>query len=217
MISKATARWCILSHFIKKLKISILKGWDFFLSIIFLFLQKKYNMFEEHAKNFSINCHMATNHFYDGLPYEFHLNMVVETAKKFIHLIPEKDHSVVLASCWAHDLIEDARITYNDLKDELGEEVAEIVFAVTTEKGKTRKERANEKYYNGIRETKYADFVKICDRIANVGYSKNQSSSMFGKYKDEFENFEFWLYTDKNHEMFEYLYNLLNGNKYVHH
>jgi (p)ppGpp synthase/HD superfamily hydrolase len=203
--------------FYQKIKNLNLKRLGFFFVYNFLTFIKKYNMFEEHAKNFSINCHMATNHFYDGLPYEFHLNMVVETAKKFIHLIPEKDHSVVLASCWAHDLIEDARVTYNDLKDELGEEVAEIVFAVTTEKGRNRKERANEKYYNGIRETKYADFVKICDRIANVEYSKNQSSSMFSKYKDEFENFEFWLYTDKNHEMFEHLYNLFNGDKYVHH
>lgn len=173
-------------------------------------------MLEDHAKNLSINCHISTNHFYDGLPYEFHLNMVVETAKKFINIIHPDDRDFVLASCWAHDTIEDTRITYNDLKNELGEEVAEIVYALTNEKGRTRKERANEKYYKGIRETKNAAFVKICDRIANVEYSKNQQSKMFNVYKNEFEEFEYWLYCDEYHDMFDYLYSLLNSDKYEH-
>lgn len=173
-------------------------------------------MFEEHAKNFSINSHASTNHFYDGLPYEFHLQMVVDTARKFLNITPSSDHSIIIAACWAHDLIEDTRLTFNDVKQELGEEVAEIVYALTNEKGKTRKERANEKYYQGIRETKHAAFVKLCDRIANVEYSKNLQNSMFEKYKSEFQEFEYWLYCDEYHEMFEYLYSLLNSDKYEH-
>ena len=173
-------------------------------------------MLEDHAKHFSVNCHISTNHFYDGLPYEFHLNMVTETAKKFISLIPSADHDVVLASCWAHDTIEDTRVTYNDVKSQLGVEVAEIVYALTNEKGKNRKERANDKYYAGIRAVPYATFVKMCDRIANVEYSKNQSSSMFEKYKEEFKEFESQLYNNQYHEMFEYLYSLLHSEKYSH-
>lgn len=173
-------------------------------------------MLEDHAKNFATNCHQSTNHFYDGLPYEFHLNMVVETAKKFIHLVPEKQREVVLSACWAHDTIEDTRVTYNDVKSVLGEDVAEIVYALTNEKGRNRKERANEKYYVGIRETPYAAFVKICDRIANAEYSKNEQSSMLGKYRKEFEDFEYWLYTDMYHEMFDHLYSVLNDGTYKH-
>lgn len=169
-------------------------------------------MLQETAKNFAINCHQTTNHFYDGLPYEFHLNMVVETAKKFIHLIPESDREFVLASCWVHDTIEDTRVTYNDVKELLGEEIAEIAYALTNEKGKTRKERANIKYYSGIRDTKYAAFVKICDRIANSEYSYDQQSTMFNKYKSEFDEFEYWLYCDEYHEMFDYLFEILNKN-----
>lgn len=52
------------------------------------------------------------------------------------------------------------------------EDVADIVYAVTNEKGKNRSERANEKYYQGIRENKLAVIVKICDRLANALYSK---------------------------------------------
>lgn len=173
-------------------------------------------MLEENAKNFALNCHQATNHLYDGFPYEFHLNMVVETAKKHLHLIPEKHQELVLAACWAHDTIEDTRVTYNDVRDALGEDVAEIVYALTNEKGRTRKERANEKYYVGIKETQFASFVKICDRIANVEYSKSENSSMYEKYQSEFEQFEYWLYCDEYHEMFEYLYSVLNSEKYEH-
>lgn len=173
-------------------------------------------MLEENAKNFAVNCHQSTNHLYDGFPYEFHLNMVVETAKKFIHLIPHKNRETVIAACWAHDTIEDTRVTYNDVKLTLGEDVAEIVYALTYEKGKTRKERANEKYYKEIIETPFAGFVKICDRIANAQYSKTQENNMLDIYRHEFEDFEHWLYQDIYHDMFEHLYSVLHDGSYMH-
>lgn len=43
-------------------------------------------------------------------------------------------------------------------------------------KGRTRAERAGEKYYQGIRETPYAPFVKLADRLANITYSCSKSS-----------------------------------------
>lgn len=134
--------------------------------------------------------HKETNHMYDAyLPYEFHLRMVVGVYEKFKYLIePISDTDVYLA-CWAHDTIEDTRVTYNDVKEVLGYEVAELVYALTNEKGKNRKERANEKYYKGIRQIKYAVFVKLCDRIANIEYSKMSGSRMFELYRKENDNF----------------------------
>lgn len=79
-----------------------------------------------------------------------------------------------------HDSIEDARLTYNDVKSELKScglfenQVfigSEIAYSLTNENGRTRAERANEKYYNGIRSTKYAPMVKYADRIANLRFS----------------------------------------------
>jgi (p)ppGpp synthase/HD superfamily hydrolase len=92
-------------------------------------------------------------------------------------------------ACFAHDTIEDTRVTYNDVKSALGHYVADLVYALTNEKGKTRKERANDKYYEGIRSEKYGIFVKMCDRIANVEYSKMSGSRMFEMYKKENEDF----------------------------
>ena len=48
---------------------------------------------------------------------------------------------------------------------------SEIAYALTNEKGRTRTDQANEKYYEGIRSTKYAPMVKYADRIANLRYS----------------------------------------------
>ena len=71
--------------------------------------------------------------------------------------------------------------------------------------GKTRKDRANEKYYLGIRELQFATFIKLCDRIANVEYSKQTKSRMFEMYKKENEHFISQLWNDEYTEMFDYL------------
>lgn len=139
----------------------------------------------EQAEYYAKLCHEKTNHKYNGEPYAFHLQMVYGVAKGYIHLIPLTKEEVVLAACWAHDVIEDCRQTYNDVKKMLGSEVADIVFACTNEKGKTRKDRASDKFYRELNEVPYANFVKICDRIANMRYSLEKDSSMAQMYAKE--------------------------------
>ena len=181
-----------------------------------------------------IEQHEKTNHFYDTyLPYEFHLRMVNQVAQDYRHLLDNtKDYytgepfrgllqdkvtlqDACLLATFGHDLIEDCRVSYNDVKTHLGQEVADIVYAVTNEKGKNRKERGGVKYYEGIRETPGAVFVKLCDRIANVQYSKMTKSRMFDMYKKEHQDFELMIgrYTaNKDLEpMFEYLSNLFEN------
>jgi (p)ppGpp synthase/HD superfamily hydrolase len=104
-------------------------------------------------------------------------------------VIKDITNHTIRMSCWSHDLIEDTRTSYNDVQNRLGVFVADIVYAVSNEKGKTRKERANDKYYEGIRNTPGAVFVKLCDRIANVQYSKMTKSRMFEMYKKENDGF----------------------------
>ena len=163
----------------------------------------------EKAKEYAIKCHTDTCHYYDTHLYSYHLQMVVDVANKFIHLIPEKDRDIVISSAFCHDLIEDTRVTYNDVKTATCLEVAEIVYALTNEKGKTRKERANDKYYQGIRNTPYATFVKLCDRIANIEYSMSQRSRMLEMYRKETPDFINTLYDEKYDEMFHYLETLV--------
>lgn len=179
-------------------------------------------------KKWCIEQHANTNHYYDTyLPYEFHLRMVDQAGQQFKHLLDDtKDYftgetfgdivtlrDACLRAVWGHDLIEDTRVSYNDVRAHLGQEAANIIYAVSNEKGKTRAERANDKYYEGIRETEGAVFVKLCDRIANVQYSKMTKSRMFEMYKNEHEHFMVMLGFNGSpshpyFDMFVYLRNL---------
>jgi len=126
--------------------------------------------------------HQSVNQTYgDNLPYGYHLDMVVNNIRDFGHLVcvQEADVLPLFFGGYYHDSIEDARLTYNDvmktarhlLTVEQALMATEIVYALTNDKGRTRAERAGEKYYKGIRETPYAPFAKLCDRLANITYS----------------------------------------------
>ena len=140
--------------------------------------------------SFAISAHHDTNHQYDGKPYSVHLAMVAYFAQKYVHYIPKNLQELVISACWLHDTIEDCRLTYNDILKVSGSGVvADIVYAVSNEKGKNRKQRANDKYYEGIRRTPFATFVKLCDRLANVTYSLDTNSKMFSVYQQEHDDF----------------------------
>ena len=122
------------------------------------------------------------NQHYDIYPYMFHIKQVVGVAKELGY-----DESV-LVSCALHDVMEDGDLSYNDIKKGFGEEVAEIVYAVTDELGRNRKER-KEKTYLKIKANIKATVVKICDRIANVSHSKEYNKRLFDMYYREHADF----------------------------
>ena len=148
--------------------------------------------------------HASVNHAYDRIrPYGFHLDMVVNWVRKYIEevCVSEQDVLPIYFAAFYHDSIEDARLSYNDVmkiaKEVMDEEQAylatEIVYALTNEKGRNRAERANEKYFAGIREIPYAPFVKLADRLANTSYafSKGTADSlrMSKVYREELPGF----------------------------
>lgn len=144
----------------------------------------------EKARLYGCGAHRATYHRYGDEPYEVHLQMVFAVAVRYQHLLPPELRETAMAACWVHDCIEDARQTYNDVAKATSAEVADIAYALTNEKGKTRAERANDKYYQGIRELgDVAIFVKLCDRIANVRNCIGTGSSMLQKYANEHSHF----------------------------
>jgi len=158
---------------------------------------------------YACKIHDKTNQLYDNLPYKHHLKMVCSVAEKFLHLIPKGDEDLVIAGCWAHDLLEDTEISYNDLRKHTNEIVAEYAYACTNEKGRTRAEKANITYYNGIKAFKHASFIKLCDRIANVEYGKKKRDNLFKMYKKEQTHFKEELYDGRWEEMWKYLDDLL--------
>lgn len=165
---------------------------------------------------FALKSYNEVNKLYDGKPYSVHINGCIDVANKFIHLIPYDERDVVIAAIYCHDVLEDCHtVSYNDLKKEFGSvALCEIVYAVTNLRGRSRKDRANHEYYTGIRNTPYAIFVKLCDRIANIEYSKTTGSRMFEMYKGENNHSIEQLNHQANtyyYEMFDYLNKLING------
>lgn len=149
------------------------------------------NSLSRRASIYAEKCHREANHLYDGKPYTYHLCIVNEVALKFIHLIPGAEQEEVLAGGWVHDVIEDTRQTYNDVKTATSKPVAELAYALTNNKGKNRKQRAGSAYYMGIRSTRHATFIKLCDRVANVRYSINEGSSRMAQvYVNEHPEFK---------------------------
>lgn len=152
------------------------------------------------------------NQKYDNvMPYSQHLKFVAAQAYRFKHLWPETTGvGNIYYCCLCHDIIEDGRISYNDLKAMAGEEVAEVVFLLTENKGRTRAERHGAEYYIAISNNKIATFIKLCDIIANVLYSTLSGSSMLRKYREEYPAVEGYLYCEEYKEVFDYLKNLLD-------
>ena len=103
-------------------------------------------------------------------------------------------------------------MTYNDvlsiarrfMDNEQAIMATEIVYALTNDKGRTRAERAGDRYYAGIRTTPYAPLVKLADRIANMTYSlendrqKASTAHMVNVYRSEMPHFLAAITGDEN-------------------
>ena len=164
------------------------------------------------ARAFGSIAHKDTNCTYDGFDYSVHLLMVAQVAKEYKHLLSSpKIMETAMCACWLHDVIEDCRVTYNDLLKKFDEEIADCVFALTQNKGRNRKERLNAGYYFDIFGNEAARFVKICDRIANATYSKETKSRMLDVYRKEQDFFLLCLQRDNDPfiEMFAELNKIL--------
>ena len=163
----------------------------------------------DHIKYFSELHDITCNQKYNkSLPYSFHLEMVAAQAYLFAGLIPaENPHNkAVWIAIWGHDSIEDARLSYNDIKSLFGELSAEIIYLCTENKGRNRSERKNDIWYNQLKTNNLAVFVKLCDIIANVKFSLLTNSSMFNKYKSEYkQKVKPMLFIEDYKPMFDYL------------
>lgn len=150
----------------------------------------------------------------NNLPYSFHLKAVVAQVEKYFDIIKlnkfkdpwvnfqssERIKEILLRAAAGHDLIEDARMTYNDVKNLFGTEVADIIYCCTEEKGKNREERHSSKFFEDLKKNRLAVYVKLCDIMANVIFSFLTNSSMFHKYKNEFINLRHELYEAGEYE-----------------
>lgn len=162
------------------------------------------------ARLYAFNVESLTRRKYDGKPYSFHTYMVYQYAKKYIDLIPVIERDSTLGACFTHDLIEDCGVTFNDVRKATNVKIASLTSALTTlVHGHTRRDRAPKSYYRRILKEKNADFIKICDRLANIKNSVNTNSTMLVAYRNENNKFRKNLYDEKYDIMFQEMDKLL--------
>lgn len=95
--------------------------------------------------------------------YWHHLEHVVSNARK----LGIKDEDILCAG-WLHDTIEDTDTDFDDIEQEFGQEVAEIVAAVTKDK-RLREETREHDYLAQLREASWkVHVIKLCDIWANI-------------------------------------------------
>lgn len=160
----------------------------------------------EASKSLAFTLHdRVGQHYGKDLPYGHHLQMVADNVLAYGSQVCQSEDDILpmMFGAYFHDTIEDARLTYNDVKKTALNEIgmtetqaliaAEIVYALTDEKGRNREERQNENYYRGIRETPYAPLVKMADRLANTSFSFAGADPvnlrMREVYREEFPTF----------------------------
>lgn len=124
---------------------------------------------------------------YGWLPYTHHLAAVADQLYQHGY-----DDEILEASAWLHDIIEDTRGKANEMKkrdieEMFGEEVANLVWAVTSEEGPNRKVR-NALTYPKIRATgERAVALKLADRLANVSHG-GKAKEMYQKEHADFRH-----------------------------
>jgi (p)ppGpp synthase/HD superfamily hydrolase len=161
---------------------------------------------------FSITAHHETNHFYGDHPYSVHLAMVANNGWKYIHLLDENEQAIAIAACWTHDTIEDARQTFNDVRKATNEKVAQVTRLVTNyTRGINRDERMPEWLYKEIAADKVANFVKICDRLANIQHSFAKGHDMAERYTQEYKHFNKMLFREEFNIMFREMFLYFNN------
>lgn len=146
---------------------------------------------------------------YGPKPYTHHLERVHAVLRRF-----GVEDEEVLAAGWLHDVLEDTAITYKQLELGFGRRVADIVFDVTDELGRSRAER-KDKTYKKTAKNKDAIVVKLADRIANAEQQREYDNHMIEKYRVEWPHMfdELWRFTFEKdvilNAMFQYLDELM--------
>lgn len=164
--------------------------------------------------------HRHVNQYYGGkrlnLPYSFHLRAVAAQVEAFRDLLDPAEYEIARVAAYGHDLLEDTNLNYNDIIEVLNQHdlnhlsklAAETIYRVTDEKGRSRAERKNAKYYEELTQGEVALYVKLCDIIANKMFSRLTGSGMYRKYQQEHQDFYDKTYNKRFAEMYSYLESL---------
>ena len=119
----------------------------------------------------------------DGVtPYSDHLEGVVNRLKNLG--VTDKD---VLCAAWLHDIIEDPDVTFDQINERFGREVAVIVLSLSKDQNILKKDREIQ-YISQLKDASFqTKIIKLCDisanlkDLANAPISKTQKNKQIKK------------------------------------
>ncbi|HOX14568.1 MAG TPA: HD domain-containing protein [Smithellaceae bacterium] len=116
----------------------------------------------EKATRIAVKVHEGQRRKADDLPFIVHPFMVALKLAKYN--FPDR----VIAAALAHDILEESKYPEEELRGELGDEVAEIVKAVTNENNPDWEDK-KKKYVESVRKSSEdAKAVSVADKIHNL-------------------------------------------------
>jgi (p)ppGpp synthase/HD superfamily hydrolase len=134
-------------------------------------------------------CYADANCVYgeeENKSYMLHIRMVVDFL--IVHkaiFTSLKDSINTVGAAYCHDLIEDAKQTYNDINKIAGKDVADITLGVTDVPAENRLMKHLLTMGKTVRDYR-AIILKLADIYCNTFYSKGSGSSMYKKYVEEY-------------------------------
>ena len=132
-------------------------------------------------------CYADANCSYgDGGSYMIHIRMVVDFLYEHGDVFKNVNDSVnTIGAGFTHDLQEDAKQTYSTISDVAGKEVADITLGVTDVPAKNRLMKHLLTMGKTVQDYR-AIILKMADIYCNTKFSKENGSSMYGKYVEEY-------------------------------
>lgn len=125
---------------------------------------------------------------YGEKPYMFHIEMVVLTLGQHLDLSLEKNIDKLTAA-YCHDIIEDQNVTKQEIQEKFGENVANIVYALSGF-GETRAQRT-QNTIDKLNEFVDAIDVKIADRFCNMHCARvDEKTKLMKMYFNELPQYE---------------------------
>ncbi len=152
---------------------------------------------------YATDAHEGQTRKFNGEPYINHPVAVAELVQQYDNRLP------LVQAALLHDTIEDTDVTYNELVNEFGKEVAELVFELTSPdiKDKSKKGEILAKKMSAMSND--ALTIKLADRLNNVSDFDTAPKSFVRGYKPETD----YILSNLNRELSPIQLKLVNAIK----
>jgi len=133
------------------------------------------------AKEFDTTKHEGQKRKFGGQPYIVHPEAVADIITKF------QGNTKLQIVAWLHDTLEDTNTSIEELTNEFGAEIINLIIELTTPKSVIKSEKGKYLLDKMNHMSEDALTVKLADRLNNVSDFNIAPDSFVNKYKPETE------------------------------